>query len=110
MESIKDKVAIIGMGCTQFGERWDKSASDLIIEAPYEAYEDAGIDPKDIQAAWVGTLQTSSSGVSLAAPLKLKNIPVTRVAADNERRGADKAFCENIRGAFSQENALHPSL
>jgi acetyl-CoA C-acetyltransferase len=23
MESIKDKVAIIGMGCTKFGERWD---------------------------------------------------------------------------------------
>ena len=79
MESIKDKVAIIGMGCTKFGERWDTSADDLIIEAAYEAYEDAGIESKDIQAAWVGTLQTSSSGVSLSAPLKLKNIPITRV-------------------------------
>jgi len=79
MESIKDKVAIIGMGCTKFGERWNMSYSDMIIEAAYEAYEDAQIDPKDIQAAWVGTLQSSSSGVSIAAPLKLKNIPVTRV-------------------------------
>ena len=79
MESIKDKVAIIGMGCTKFGERWDKSRDDMIIEAAYEAYEDAGIEPNDIQAAWVGTFQSNVSGVSLSAPLKFKNIPVTRV-------------------------------
>ncbi|MBI2878003.1 MAG: acetyl-CoA acetyltransferase, partial [Candidatus Tectomicrobia bacterium] len=54
--SIKDRVAIIGMGCTKFGERWDASCNDMIIEAAYEAYEDAGIDPKDIEAGWVGTL------------------------------------------------------
>ena len=46
MESIKDKVAIIGMGCTKFGERWDSGLDDLAIEAAYEAYEDAGIEPK----------------------------------------------------------------
>ena len=37
MESIKDKVAIIGMGCTKFGELWDKSEDDLLVEAAYEA-------------------------------------------------------------------------
>ena len=41
MESIKDKVAIIGMGCSKFGERWDAGIDDLVIEAAYEAYEDA---------------------------------------------------------------------
>ena len=51
MESIKDKVAIVGMGCTQFGERWDKGVEDLLVEAGYEAFEDAGIEPKQIQAA-----------------------------------------------------------
>ena len=50
MSGIKDRVAVIGMGCTKFGERWDSSAADLIVEAAYEAYEDAGIDGKDIQA------------------------------------------------------------
>ncbi len=30
---IRDKVAIIGMGCTRFGERWDMSAEDLMVEA-----------------------------------------------------------------------------
>ena len=40
---IKDKVAIIGMGCTRFGERWDVGAEELMIEAFTECIEDAGI-------------------------------------------------------------------
>ena len=44
MGSIKDRVAIIGMGCTRFGERWDEGTEDLVIEAAQEAFEDAGID------------------------------------------------------------------
>ena len=54
-EGIKDKVAIIGMGCTQFGERWDKSSDELMVDAFTEALEDSGIDKKDIEAAWSGT-------------------------------------------------------
>jgi len=30
---IKDKVAIIGMGCSRFGERWDSGPDDLMVEA-----------------------------------------------------------------------------
>ncbi len=79
MGTIKDKVAIVGMGCSKFGERWDASPEDMIIEAAYEAYEDAGIDPSDIEAAWVGTLYSGEAGGIIADTLKLKNIPVTRV-------------------------------
>jgi acetyl-CoA C-acetyltransferase len=79
MESMKDKVAIIGMGCTKFGELWDKSEEDMIVEAAYEAYEDAGIEGKDIQAAWLGNVRTASRGSALAIPLKLEYIPITRV-------------------------------
>lgn len=82
MESIKDKVAIIGMGCTKFGELWDKSPEDLVVDAAYEAFEDAGIDPKEIQAAWVGTVTAPDvgiGGIGLAEPLKLRHIPITRV-------------------------------
>jgi acetyl-CoA C-acetyltransferase len=79
MESIKDKVAIVGMGCTKFGERWDASADDMIVEAALEAYEDAGIKQEDIQAAWVGTMWVGDTGRVLAEPLKLQFIPVTRV-------------------------------
>lgn len=79
MESIKDRVAIIGAGCSKFGENWAKSPSDLILEAAYEAYEDAGVDSNDIQAAWFGTWLTGESGQILAAPLKLNYKPITRV-------------------------------
>jgi acetyl-CoA C-acetyltransferase len=78
MEGIKDKVAIVGMGCTKFGERWDKGVEDLIVDAAYEAFEDAGMEPKDIQAAWIGTVFSGLSAITLA-PLQLQYIPVTRV-------------------------------
>ena len=35
---IRDKVAIVGMGCTPFGEHWDKSAEDLLVDAAPEAF------------------------------------------------------------------------
>lgn len=80
---IKDKVAIIGMGCTRFGEFWEKSEEDLIVEAYKEAIEDAGIETKDIDAAWFGSafdeVNVGKGGIPLARTLKLPNIPVTRV-------------------------------
>ncbi len=79
MGSIKDRVAIVGMGCTKFGENWDKGFNDMIVEAADEAYEDAGIEPNDIQAAWVGTNTSGKAGFCLSYPLKLQGIPVTRV-------------------------------
>lgn len=78
MESIKDKVAIIGMGCTQFGELWDKGIYDMVIEAAYEAYEDARIEPSQIQACWVGTAYGLHRGTSLSA-LHLGAIPISRL-------------------------------
>jgi len=78
MEGIKDKVAIIGMGCTKFGELWDKSAGDLMVEAVYEAFEDAGIEQKQVDAAWIGTVFSGLSAIT-SAPLRLSYIPITRV-------------------------------
>ncbi|MGI6453590.1 MAG: hypothetical protein ACOX0E_09020 [Syntrophomonadaceae bacterium] len=52
--SIKDKVAIVGAGCSKFGERWDCGFSDLVIESSSEALNDAGIGLEDIQACFVG--------------------------------------------------------
>ena len=76
---IKDQVAIIGMGCTHFGEHWDKSLDDLIIEAAQEATKSAGIDTDSIDAFWFGTSQSAASGISLATPLRISGKPVTRV-------------------------------
>ena len=40
---IRDRVAIVGMGCTTFGEHWDKSADDLLVDAADgDALESAG--------------------------------------------------------------------
>ena len=81
MGSIKDKVAVIGVGCTKFGEIWEKDAEDLLVEAAYEALDDAGLTPQDIEAAWVGVLYnfTGISGSTAAEPLKLFGKPATRV-------------------------------
>ena len=81
MGSIKDKTAIIGVGCTAFGEHWEKDHEDLIVEAAYEAMDDAGITPEDIEATWVGNLYdfTGLSGAVASEPLKLFGRPTTRV-------------------------------
>jgi acetyl-CoA C-acetyltransferase len=76
---IKDRVAIVGMGCTAFGERWDKSASDLLVEAAGEAYGSAGVTAEQVDAYWLGTLGSGLSGLMLSEPLKIRYKPVTHV-------------------------------
>jgi len=76
---IKDKVAIVGMGCTPFKEHWDKGVDDLLIDATNETFASAGLTKDDVDAYWLGTAQSGMSGVTLAAPLKLEGKPVTRV-------------------------------
>lgn len=80
---IKDKVAIIGMGCTRFGERWDMGAEELMVEAFEECIADAGIEKKEIDAAWLGTcmeeISVGKTAMPLSTTLRLPMIPVTRV-------------------------------
>jgi acetyl-CoA C-acetyltransferase len=78
-KGIKDRVAIIGMGCTKFGEHWDKGAGDLLCDAAYEAYASAGVQPDDVDAYWLGTMCSGVSGLTLSEPLKIDYKPVTRV-------------------------------
>ena len=94
---IRDKVAIIGMGCSRFGERWDVGAEELMVEAFQECLADAKLEKKEIQAAWLGTcmdeVNVGKSGLPLSMTLRLPKIPVTRV----------ENFCasgtESFRGA-----------
>jgi len=90
MQGLRDRVAILGMGCTKFGELWDKGPEDLIVEAGYEAIEDAGIEAKDIQAGWFGTVMSGMSGQMLTHALKLEYIPVSRL----------ENFCATATDAF----------
>ncbi len=79
MGSIKDKVAIIGMGCTKFKENFEQSTGDMLVDAVGEALADARIELKDVQAAWLGTLLSGLTGGVLTEALQWDNIPVTRV-------------------------------
>jgi acetyl-CoA C-acetyltransferase len=80
---IKDKVAILGMGCAKFGERWNDDAEQLMVEAYLEAMSDAGIEPSQLDAAWLAVafdaMNVGPSGIPAAMALRLPNIAVTKV-------------------------------
>ena len=80
---IKDKVAILGMGCSRFGERWDAGTPELLAEAFEEALADAGIERKQIDAAWYGScmdaVNVGNSAIPASMALRLDGIPVSRV-------------------------------
>ncbi len=82
-KGIRDKVVVLGMGCSVFGERWEDDSGDLLLEAYRECLADAGIEKKDIEAAWVGNhideVSIGKGGCYLANTLHLPFIPVTRV-------------------------------
>jgi acetyl-CoA C-acetyltransferase len=82
-KGIKDKIAILGMGCSRFGERFDMDAPDLMVEAYQEAITDAGIETAQIDAAWLATgapeNHVGNSAIPLATALRLPYIPTTRV-------------------------------
>jgi len=76
---IKDRVAIVGMGCTNFGERWGSSVENMLVESSTAAIASAGIAKEVIDAYWLGTLSSGNSGNVLSSALKLDYKPVTRV-------------------------------
>ena len=80
-DAIRDKVAIVGMGCCKFGENWDKSPEDMIVEAAFEAYEDAGIDKpqEQIEAVFCGSVYPSRGTAEVAESLKLFGRPISMV-------------------------------
>ena len=75
---IKDRVAIVAMGCTPFGEHYDRGFDDLAREAVDAALGDS-LALADVDAFWLGTAQSAMSGISLARALGVGDRPVTRV-------------------------------
>lgn len=82
---IAGTVAILGTGVTPFGELFDRTYSDLVLEAAFDALRDAEVEAKDISGGWLGTYMPYSwgyegnSGSSLGDPLGLLPVPVSRV-------------------------------
>lgn len=94
---IRDKVAILGMGCSRFGERWDCGPEELMLEAYNEALQDSGVTLEQIDAAWLGVcLEENNVGKTagpLAQALRLPRIAATRV------ENACATGTEALRGA-----------
>jgi acetyl-CoA C-acetyltransferase len=82
-------VAVIGVGCTTFGEKWSASFRDLFVEAGMMALEDAGVSGEQIDALYVGNMsagrfvEQEHIGALIAdyAGLATRHIPSTRVEA-----------------------------
>ena len=88
---IRDRVAIIGMGCTRFAEHWDKSRDDLTIDACQEAFASAGIGKDDVDAFWLGTAQSGMSGMVLSQALQ----NVFGLALEDSRRPENRSLMQS---------------
>jgi len=81
------RVAVIGIGQTKFDEHWSKSLRDLSTEAGSLAVHDAGVNPKEIKALFIGNMSagrfvSQEHLSSLAADQSgLLPIPATRCEA-----------------------------
>ncbi|KUI34225.1 acetyl-CoA acetyltransferase [Mycobacterium sp. GA-2829] len=77
---IAGRVAVVAMGCSKFGERWDSSTDDLIIEAYQECLGSLpGFNREDVDAYWLGTLSSGLGGLTLSRAIGSDDKPVTRV-------------------------------
>ena len=81
---IRDKVAIVGMGCTRFGELWDRSTSRPARRSVYRVHREAPRRPDDVDAFWLGTMDSGYSGLTLST-------------AAEDRRKAGHARREHVR-------------
>ncbi len=91
-KTIRDKAAIVGVGACKFGENWDKSREDMMVEAAYEAYADAGIeDPQSqIEAVFCGSVYPNGGTGEVAEALKLFGRPISMISN----------YCETGTDAF----------
>jgi acetyl-CoA C-acetyltransferase len=80
-------VAVVGIGMTQFGELWDKSFRQLTAEAGAKAIIDAGIEGKELDAIYIGSMSAGrfvgqehvGALVADASGFAHEHIPATRV-------------------------------
>jgi acetyl-CoA C-acetyltransferase len=76
----------VGAATTRFGVLHDRGYLDLLAEAALGAIGDAGIDPGEVEAAWLGTAEpllaglVGDSGAAVAEAIGFGPRPVTRVS------------------------------
>ncbi len=82
-----NRVAIIGIGMTKFGQLWEKDLVNLAVEAGAKAVRDADLHQRDIGSLYVGSMSgglfnaQEHLGSMLSDYLGFKNIPSVRVEA-----------------------------
>jgi acetyl-CoA C-acetyltransferase len=105
--TIRDKVAIVGVGCCKFGENWDRSREDMIVDAVYEAYQDAGIEDPDrqIEAVFCGSVYPREGSWEVAEALKLFGKPISMLS-DYCHTGTD-AF---RFGCYAVASGMHDTV
>ncbi len=106
-DALRDKVAVTGVGCCPFGENWDQAPSDMIVDAAYQAYADAGIeDPqRQIDAVFTGSVYSNKGPHECSDALKLFGKPVTMVS-NYCATGTDAFRC----GVLSIAAGLHDTV
>lgn len=67
-------VAVIGVGQTRYGMFPERTLKDLFHEAAINALNDAdkGLDPQDVEEAFIGTLSTGGAQLGNFAPLMME--------------------------------------
>ncbi len=85
-------VAVIGIGMTKFGELWNKSISDIFVEAALKAIDNAGVDHLD--SMYVGNMSgglfngQEHIGAVMADYLGMAPVSATRVESACASGGA----------------------
>ncbi|RZN62441.1 thiolase domain-containing protein [Methanonatronarchaeum sp. AMET6-2] len=82
-------VAIVGTGCTEFGEMWDTSFRSLFIEAGVQALTDADVKGKEIDEIYIGNMSAGrfiaqehvAALISDYSGMSELHVPATRVEA-----------------------------
>src|SRR3989339_1538630 len=81
------KVAVVGAGMTKFGEHWESSFRDLVVEAGVKAINDANLAGAKINAGYVGTMASGRLigqehiGALIADQMGLNPLPSHRMEA-----------------------------
>jgi len=94
---MRGDVAVIGAGHTVFGDHPEKTYPQLFAEAFWDAIEsvDKGIEPKEIKAAFIGTLGSGGSqlgNLSAAITGDLRLIPIPAIRVENACASSGFAF------------------
>jgi len=92
-----EDVAVVGVGMTRFGKLLDKGIKDLVREAAEEAIRDAGIEKKDIQAAYVGN---AVAGLMTGQEMIRGQVTLTSMGIDSIPIFNVESACASSSSAF----------